>query len=186
MYYRLAMDPVLDNVFVERQSHPFVMMIDGNPLPSDTSVPFEFSIDVDRDEEGNLEEARMFAFNTEPCLMHVRLLEVLRSVGVDNIQAFPAILRDSSTGQEYADYVAANIIGLVSCANIASSSSSPLAGGRFFHKLVIDPDRAEGLLLFRLAESKSDVIIHEKVARAIRAAGFNEIVLEELEEAPVT
>lgn len=46
-----------------------------------------------------------------------------------------------------------------------------------FTRLTIDPGRAQGLLMFRLAESLIDVIVHEKVARAIAAGQFSAVAL---------
>lgn len=44
-------------------------------------------------------------------------------------------------------------------------------------RLTVDPGRAKGLLMFRLAESLIDVIVHGKVARAIAAGQFHAVAL---------
>lgn len=182
MYYRLTTDTVRQNVFLRRKSHRFTTMIKGTPLPDTTPVPFEFSMEVDRDVTGRDEAPRMFAFMSEPCVMQNSFLETLRTAGVDNIQAFPAVLTDVRTGQQYTDFVAANVVGMVSCANVAESRTSPLADVYYFHDLVLDPAKTGDLLLFRLAESQLEIIVHEKVAAAIQAAGFEGVVLEPLRE----
>lgn len=186
MYYRLDSDSGTENVFFERESHPFELMIDGTPLPDDTPVPFEFSMEVDTDEEGEEQPPRMLAFVSEPCLMQKRFLQVLQSAGVDNIQAFPAVVTDSNSGKKYKDYLAANVIGMVSCANVGESTTSPLADVYYFQDLVIDPGKTGDLRLFRLAESQMEIIVDEKVAQAIEAGGFDGVVLEPLREASAT
>ena len=185
MYYRMNSDPATQNIFLQRESHPFDMMIDGAPLPDDTATPFEFSMEVDLDEDGGVEEPHLFPFIREPCVMSSSFLATLRGAGVDNIQAFPAVLTNTRTRRQYNGYFAANVIGMVACANIAESNATPLADVYFFHDLVIDPRKTHDLLLFRLAESQMEIIVHEKVARAIRAAGHAGIVLEPLAEAPM-
>ncbi|HTR55268.1 MAG TPA: DUF1629 domain-containing protein [Kofleriaceae bacterium] len=183
MYFRLSMDLVDGNVFVKPVSNKFVSLISGATLPADTPVPFQYAMEVDLDQDGNEQAPRFFPFISPPCIMTAKFLDVLRGAGVDNIQTFPAILTDSRTGAQCTDYSTVNVIGLVACANVPASDTSPLADVAYFHKLVIDPKRTGGLLLFRLAESQSEIIIHEKVARAIEAAQFEGVVLEPLEEA---
>jgi hypothetical protein len=184
MYYRIDSDRVTQNIYLERESHPRVKMISGSPLPETTTGPFEFNMSVGKDEEGSETEPLMFAFIPTPCVMHKSFLETLRTAGVDNIQAFPAVLHETRNGRKWTDYVAANIVGLVSCANVAQSKATPLADVYYFHNLVIDPSKTGDLLLFRLAESQTTIIVHEKVAEAIKAGDFEGVVLEPLSEAP--
>jgi hypothetical protein len=187
MYYRLANDSVTGNVYLARKSNKFITLIDGTRLPDDTPVPFKFSMTVDRgideDEEEVVEEPRMFAFFPEPCVMHQNFVAALRKAGVDNVQTFPAVITEEETGRQFTDYVAANIVGLVSCANVAESKAHEFADVYVFEDLVIDPKKTHGLLLFRLAESQIEIIVHESAAKAIEAGNFEGVVLEPLAEA---
>ncbi|WP_155826346.1 imm11 family protein [Leptospira alstonii] len=96
--------------------------------------------------------------------------------GVDNIQYFDAVLRDPSTGQEYANYKAYNIVGLIACADMQTSdlmgTSQSTMGDVDFHALIIDESKTHGLVLFRLAENVSAVVVREEVKRAIESAGI--------------
>jgi len=184
MYYLLDVDRILMNVYVKKDSHDFVMMIDGSPLADDIEVPFHFRMEADEDENGELEEPCMYAYFPNVRLMQKKLVETLRSAGVDNIQTFPAVITHPETNNTYDDYLAVNIIGMVSCANVEASTTSPLADVYYFHNLVIDPQKVKDLLIFRLAESQINVIIHEKVAREIEKGDFEGIVLEPLQEEP--
>ncbi|MDL1888838.1 hypothetical protein FBQ96_04515 [Nitrospirales bacterium NOB] len=99
------------------------------------------------------------------------VIEVIRQAGVDNIQYFDAVLRDPSTGKEYRNYKAYNIVGLVACADMQASelmgTSDSTMGDADFHSLVIDETKTEGLLLFRLAENVSAIIVYEKIKQSI-------------------
>lgn len=104
------------------------------------------------------------------------VIDAFRQAGVENVQYFDAVLRDPSTGTEYQNYKAYNIVGLVACADMQASelmgTSESTMGDTDFHSLVIDESKTQGLLLFRLAESVSAIIVHEKVKKAIENAGI--------------
>jgi hypothetical protein len=183
MYYRLSSDLAGANVFVRETSHEFTSLTDGVVLPADTPVPFEFEMEVDRDAAGARAEPRMDAFFPNVSLMHRSLVEAMAAAGADNLQTFPAVVLDGESGRRYEDYVVANVVGLVSCADMEASESEPLADLHFFHDLVIDPRRAAGRAVFRLAESTIDVIVQERVAAALDRRAFTGLVLEPLREA---
>jgi hypothetical protein len=100
------------------------------------------------------------------------LLAALRNVGVDNLQVFPAQVRDKTKRQVHDEYVAVNIIGAIACANMDESERmDPDDDGDLidvdFDSLVIDEERARGALLFRLAESVSAIVVHRRIREAV-------------------
>jgi hypothetical protein len=99
-----------------------------------------------------------------------RLLDAIRSVGVDNLQTFDAELTDLS-GQVHTDYKAVNIIGAISCADLEQSQFQQPEGYPFinFQRLVIDARKARGLDLFRLGEHPARIILSARAAMAVRA-----------------
>ena len=109
-------------------------------------------------------------------LMRDDLLAVLRTAGVDNIQLYQAILRDPAKGNEYAEYKAVNVGGVISAADLERSVMMGTTDSRMidadFDSLVLDETRIGGPLLFRLAESVSAIVVHEKVRQAIEARGI--------------
>lgn len=183
MYYRLGADRAQMNVYLELESDLMISLIRGSLLPDDLPVPFRYTMRVDADAEGVPQQPRMFSFFPSRSVMEARLVETLQAAGVDNLQLFPAVLRHPEAGSEYTNYFTVNVVGLVSCANVGESTAEPLADVYYFHDLVIDPAKTRDLLLFRLAESPMEIIVHERVARAIQEGGFTGIVLEKLEEA---
>lgn len=103
------------------------------------------------------------------------LVDALVAAGVDNLQAFPAVLTRPD-GQKVTSYRAVNILGLVKCADLGKSQYDDIGGTGLvavaFRKLVIDAAAARNLLFFRLAESVASIIVHERVKAALEPRGF--------------
>lgn len=109
-------------------------------------------------------------------VMRDDVVAALDGCGVDNIQYFDAVLHDPSTGHNYENYKAYNIVGLISSADMQASKLMGTSDSKLldadFDSLVIDPSKARGALLFRLAENVSAIVVHDKVKRAIVASGI--------------
>ncbi len=172
-HYRLSVDRLRMNVFLVEQFETPRSFITGKLVAAPERLPLEYMMEVDIDES-----PVMLAFFPHVNVMSAQLADVLIRAGVDNLQVFPARITDPNTNMVYVDYVAVNVVGLVECADMARSDHAPLADLFFFHKLVIVPEKARDLLLFRLAESPIDIIVNERIAQAIRNANLPEIVLE--------
>jgi hypothetical protein len=101
-----------------------------------------------------------------------KLCQAMHEAGVDTFDRYPAVMIDPNTGHRWADYFAVNVIGKVSCADMKQSTYlDPTDTGQisvFFSQLVIDPMRARGHLMFRLAESLGELIIHDSVVKVLR------------------
>lgn len=155
-----------------------VPLIRGRIIDESTeSTPFEYTYD---DPTGS----PLFDYYSGDCLMSKRLVSVLEKAGVDNLQKFETELIDKNTKARRNDYYTVNIIGLVSCASIEESDTSKIGTSYYFHNLVIDPKKTKGILAFRLAESKIDLMIHENIAREIQANGFLGIELNPVSVRP--
>src|SRR5690606_38768707 len=102
-------------------------------------------------------------------LMHRGLLDAMRSAGIDNIDAYPAEVLDLETQEVDGDYVAFNVLGAVRAADLARSHwADPSQRRRIdmdFDSLAIAPDASRGLLLFRLAECVSGLVVHHALRR---------------------
>ena len=116
-------------------------------------------------------------FKPSPPVMTKRLLKALQKSGVDNLDAYQAIIRHPITGFKTTDYVAVNIIGLVSAVDM---NNSIIVGGSEdglldvdFEGLKIDSIKSHGLLLFRLAESTNAIVVHERVKNSLIKQGFD-------------
>lgn len=167
-YFRLQSDPIRLTGSPEKQSGPTIYRLARGELYNvkPDMLPFRFSY-----------SGALCAYYSGSCLMARGLVEALQGTGVDNLQVFPAVLTDGATGEVREDYCVVNIVGKVAAADMRQSQGISLGGGQVFTTLTIDPKRAKDLLMFRLAESLVDVIVHEKVAKAIAAGQFRAVLL---------
>jgi hypothetical protein len=111
-------------------------------------------------------------------LMTRRLVQALRGAGIDNLQTYETTL-ESAQGEHPppADhYLAVNIVGCVAAADLGKSEISPDTPERIvstdFHSLSIDESKARALLLFRLAENITAVLVHEHVKEQVERSGI--------------
>lgn len=122
-----------------------------------------------------------------------KLLKVLDNVGVDNYQAFPAILVNPQTKEIKRDYYLFNVLGLVKATSINDSNYDELMKGSpegidlpllAFNELVIDSKKTYGTYMFRLAEEPISIIVNAQVVHALKKNKPDEgwgVVVEELE-----
>ena len=118
-------------------------------------------------------------------LMSKRLREAIESSGVDNIDFHPVTVRNTETGEAH-EYFAFNLIGLVAAADPAksklSSHDGDFIGDTQIADLVIDDARAGGLLMFRLKEKFTVILVHRKVKEAIERAGIASVTFVKPED----
>jgi hypothetical protein len=123
---------------------------------------------------------KVFYYECAIPLMREDMIDVLQKSGVANLECFPALLKDPETGTEYKNYQAINIVGLVSCLDRQNSKvmshSNGLNSDADFEALFIDEKKAQGHLLFRLAENVSAIVVHESVRAALINAQIPGIV----------
>src|SRR6267154_4202213 len=83
-----------------------------------------------------------------------RLVHAMHQAGVSNFDTYDAIIRDPRTGLQTNKYKAVNVLGLIDCTDLSQSRFDPRSeyGAREFTELVIDPKKAHGFKMFRLAE----------------------------------
>lgn len=183
MYFSLGTDG-RDNVYMaadpQQNSHVELGMgIPWDVADDDIEIPYRYEMRVVAGQE-----PRLYAWYPGSDLMQQALVDVLQQAGVDNLQTFPAIVRRQDTNEEVPGYVVVNVVGRVSCADMSHSDASPLADVHYFHKLTVDPDRVRGLLMFRVDESPMLVLVHERIAAAIRVGAFTGLTLEAVAEMP--
>lgn len=148
------------------------------------TVPEPLEIEIDPDEPGDPLEM----YELEALIMSERLLRALQEIGVDNLQAYRARLVGPESGRTFENYFLVNVVGAVSCADLELSEYDPPPGrptiSVAFERLVIDEKRTGGTLLFRLAESLSTILVHEKVKLHLESRGFDMLTFDEVVSAP--
>lgn len=112
-------------------------------------------------------------------LMSQKLANILISAGVDNLELFPAILKNNQTGQIF-EYQVYNVIGRVAAMDLQASDYETYekmnqVGSASIYELALDESIIQDLLLFRLSENLSTLIVHESVKNKIVEAGIQDI-----------
>lgn len=111
-------------------------------------------------------------------LMSKRLADVLVQAGVDNLELFPAVLRNASTGQMY-DYYVYNLLGLVPAVDVPMPPSPDLQGSKLetfmdaSMNMLTDESKVGGYRMFRLAEYVTVIVVHYTIQDAIESAGID-------------
>lgn len=111
-------------------------------------------------------------------LMTRRLVAAFQEAGVSNLQTYVTDLSttEGATPPPRDHYLAVNIVGVVSAADLANSEISPTSTETLiamdFDSLRIDPMRTHDVLMFRLAENTSAVLVHERIRDRIEANGI--------------
>jgi hypothetical protein len=179
MYFRLQAQPGPKSGYLKQHNNQHETLMTGALVDeSELESPWQYTAMVSKTHGLELSD-----FYPDATLMSKRFVGALEAAGVDNLQTFPAEIKNNQTNEIIRDFVAFNIVGMVSAANTGASTGSPLADVQYFQNLVLDPKRAKGLLMFRLAESILDIIVESKIADAIRRGGFIGVGVEPLEEA---
>lgn len=138
----------------------------GRPITS--AVPRPLIYKLDPQWPGNVREM----MDELACpLMSDNLVAALRSVGVDNLQLFDAVIEDPATGTTHTNYKAFNVIGLVAAADMGKSVLMGTSDSTIidvdFESLAIDEKKAAPFRLFRLAENVSTIIVDDVVRREV-------------------
>jgi len=138
-------------------------------IPDNTiQEPLEHIIEAEH--EG---EMRPFFKALSAPLMSESMISVLKSSGVDNLQVFDAVVKVDQTGEVIQSYKAVNIVGLIEVADLGESEYevSPLDESPMystsFESLVVDEEKANGALFFRMAESVDTILVHKSVKEAL-------------------
>jgi len=149
----------------------FESMRRGQRLKQQPKEPIEVELDPNHCD-------KLLEFdNTNGLVMTKRLLSALYDSGVDNLDVYQFLIRHPVTGFMTQDYVIANVIGVVQTADLGNSNVVGSSPGSLidtdFDGLTIEEDRSHNLLMFRLAENTSAVMIHEKVKDDLLDNGFD-------------
>ncbi len=178
MYYVMTCEGIYPrNTIGESPDVPGSPWNDGQPLADAIPEPLVYALDPDY--PGQM----LPLYDIAEPLMREDLLGALEQAGVDNLQTYRAVIRDTVKNLEHKNYKAVNIIGVVSCADMDRSermatTDSTMVDADFRH-LVIDEAKTGGALMFRLAEAVSAIVVHEKVKKAIEDAGIPGMVFYE-------
>lgn len=148
---------------------------DGDPIDFEIPNPLVYELEKS-DQALNLKT--LYDAEGVP-LMRKDLAAVLQKLGVEGLELFPARLIDPATGRHFDNYLAFNLVGLVSAVGDATclAGTTPLQNmDTDIDSLVIDAEKAGGRLLFRLQENIAAIIAHESVKQAVESEGIEGVM----------
>ena len=175
-YYLMSRQMVPDGAIVYQRSHDLVELKTGNLFGSDLDPPFYLELDKE------LHSGALPTFFTQPAVIGtVQFYEDLQEIGIGNIEAFPAVIRDEIDNRTIEGYLLLNIIGKVSCADMDQSEYKSLGEGmNIIDELVLDSSKLHGFDLFLVAEDTDCIVVSEKVYDHLQSKGYSDIYFEEL------
>lgn len=107
------------------------------------------------------------------------LLDELRQIGIENLDVYDAVITDPDSGQRVTRYKAVNILGTIAAADMQKSVATVHGGPALidveFDRLEVDPAKAHGALMFRLAEALGTVLVHQRVRDRLLRRGFDDL-----------
>lgn len=106
-----------------------------------------------------------------------KFIDLLKDLGVDNIEYLPAEVVDTQSGKKL-DYSVANILGRINALDEAASDFVFSSSGKLIgvDKMVFDEKRIEGLTIFMLGEIPLLSVVHCSVKEAVEANGLTGFV----------
>ena len=123
-------------------------------------------------------------FKENTLLFRDDFIDALSEAGVNNFDLYDVEIEDPDDGSIHTNYKAVNILGLVSAADMEKSESTvhdnvPLFDVDF-ERLELDESKTFGIQLFRLAESNTSILIHERVKEFLVEKGFDHVSFGDL------
>ena len=166
-----------DEALIDLGSHWDTNFFRGRPFGPGFPVPVRFEIDVDS------EGRRMPTLFTTPAFVTRKAFyELLAGAGADNLESYPALIRDPESGETFEDYCLVNIVGQIACADLGAKPGVELGPGiRVIDEPVLRKQALRDAMIFRLAEDPIQIIVSDALAARIRAAGLQDVYLEALE-----
>lgn len=152
--------------------------MDGNKLDFEIGEPIIYDLEDDEDEYDEVPNIEALGDHLPIPFICTDLHEALLAAGVDNLQVFDAVIRDLKRGIEHKNYKAFNVVGKVAAADMEASARMGVSDNSMisadFDALVIDKNKAGkgDLLLFRLAENYSAIVVHDKIKKAVEESGI--------------
>lgn len=170
MYYVMEQETDLESCFILTQIpnlEPEAPWFDGDPLAVNPATPIEFLMN------SKYGSTMPDFFDAGVPVFSSKLYQAFLESGVDNLEAFDAVMVNPDTGERWADYLAINVVGKIRCADMEKSTyRDPTGSGLvtvFFQDLVVSDKLASEALCFRLAESLGEIIVHEKVVKLVES-----------------
>jgi hypothetical protein len=173
-------------VWETRRRSSEALICEFPPTQKDYSVNFfigrrfladlpELEVVIEREELGVLTDD--LVVRKHRCVAHsTRLRNVLRHVGVDNIDYYPLRIVNPITGDVHRSHEVANILDVIHCIDRENSDldidDEDPSHLWYINRLALLQDRLGDTLLFRLGERPWTVIVHRDIKEAVESASI--------------
>ena len=130
--------------------------------------------------QAGYERKEVLSYFDEVPIVSGKFLHALTRAGVDNLVTYNAELRSWDGALVCSGLKAMNIIG-----SIAASDADTIFLGKnrlidaSIDRLSISEAKAEGLMMFRLAENASAIVVSQHVKDSVERAGFSSVVFRD-------
>ena len=178
-YYLMSRQMTGNGTLLIQESHDLIEFSTGHYFPKEFSIegPFVVSLD-DRFINGDMATLYIIpaVISTKQFYNH------LTSLGIDNIEVHPVIIKNEVEDTENHDYVLLNIIGRITCADMNQSEYSSLGDGmNIINKLVIDRSKTHGQEFFLVHEDTDCIVISGRIYEELKEANYPDLYFEKLE-----
>lgn len=146
--------------------------------PFDPPPPIPVKVTIEPGEGGRVDDY----YDSKIYLMTKQLADFFSAVGVDNLDTYPCEILDVETQNVMTTHVAFNVVGRVAAANLQKSRFTDIDGLKMFDSMSIDEARARGLLLFRLHEAPSRILVHQSIKMRAEAKGIQSLMFLDPEQ----
>lgn len=186
-YYLMAEKTEADGTILYQDSHVMASLKQGANLidyenDDEEGEPFVGPLICKLDDEHV--DGKMSTFFMSPAIIGTKeFYNDLLEIGIENIEVYPVIIRDEVNSRVFDDYLLLNIVGRVSCADMASSEYQALGDDmNIIDQLVLDASKVHDLDLFLVHEDTDCIVISEKVYLHLVNKGYTDIYFEELKQ----
>lgn len=172
-FYIMLADPPWAGPTAKVVKGPDIMVNDGVFL-NGVEEKYEILLTVDKKAEDVAEFPPCDIHGPTRTLMYSkRFIEILMSLGVDNIQYFDADVTYAPTGEK-CSYKVSNIVGIVSGLDMSQSNVLLSDQGNVLQirKMCLDEEKLKGHKIFRLQEHIMLTVVHKSIKDAVEEAGL--------------
>ncbi|TNE50030.1 MAG: hypothetical protein EP343_09940 [Deltaproteobacteria bacterium] len=162
------------------------MMLYGTPdLPDDMNNDWMFGRPFTQDPEQPIpvtiqegcENSTPISFYYAISIASQAFVDALHEAGVENVVSYDAVLETVDEEIKYTGYKAINIIGLVKIAELKGEIEvEEPSDGIDVEQYGFVPQKPDGLLIFRLAEDFSTILVHKFLKEHLESKGFPDLV----------
>ncbi len=120
-------------------------------------------------------------FDTTVPVMSDEMIAKLISLGVDNFDQYPVVLKRMDNGETFSGYKMVNFIGKIDAVDYEKSGMVPRAR-QHYGAIHIDAEKTKGIKAFRLKRGTDLLVVNEDVAKGLMEENFLAVLLQPTEQ----